>query len=167
MLCDAFIYHFNKMEKLKLKHIAPYLPYGLQYIYKGKIAELVNIHYFYSHDEYGNVTGKSECTIVICPRFNEVQSLITAIKPILRPLSDLTKEIEIEGKKFVPFEWLLQYNPHTKDTKPCAVIENGVIEMQYYRDYQKLFEWHFDVFGLIDKGLAVDYNTVFPKNDVL
>jgi hypothetical protein len=30
-----------------------------------------------------------------------------------------------------------------------------------------LIENHYDVFGLIDKGLAVDYNTVFPKSDVL
>lgn len=29
-----------------------------------------------------------------------------------------------------------------------------------YQMFQKLHEWHFDVFGLIDKGLAVDYNTV-------
>lgn len=26
--------------------------------------------------------------------------------------------------------------------------------------WQKLFEWHFDVFGLIEKGLAVDINTI-------
>lgn len=25
---------------------------------------------------------------------------------------------------------------------------------------QKLFSWHFDVFGLIDKGLAIDENTL-------
>ena len=26
--------------------------------------------------------------------------------------------------------------------------------------WQKLFEWHFDVFGLIDAGLAIDINTL-------
>jgi hypothetical protein len=26
--------------------------------------------------------------------------------------------------------------------------------------YQKLFKWHFDVFGLIEKGLAIDINTL-------
>ena len=29
-----------------------------------------------------------------------------------------------------------------------------------YFIYQKLCEWHFDIFGLIDAGLAVDINTV-------
>ena len=30
----------------------------------------------------------------------------------------------------------------------------------YYHQIVKLFEWHFDVFGLIEKGLAVNYNEV-------
>jgi hypothetical protein len=29
---------------------------------------------------------------------------IEKIKPILRPLSDLTKEIEVNGEKFIPIE---------------------------------------------------------------
>jgi hypothetical protein len=29
-----------------------------------------------------------------------------------------------------------------------------------YEDIVKLFEWHFDVFGLIDAGLAIDINTL-------
>lgn len=29
-----------------------------------------------------------------------------------------------------------------------------------YSDMEKLFENHFDVFGLIEKGLAIDLNTI-------
>ena len=124
------------MEKLELKHLAPYLPYGLEFIYNGKRQELQNLHCFYSYDEDGNIAGKAECTRVICPRFGEMQCLITAIKPILRPLSDLIKETKM----------------------------NGLLGLQY-SEMQVFFSWHFDVFGLIEKGLAVDYNTVSHKNN--
>jgi hypothetical protein len=33
-----------------------------------------------------------------------------------------------------------------------------------HQDVQKLFEWHFDVFGLISKGLAIDINTLKNQN---
>ena len=29
-----------------------------------------------------------------------------------------------------------------------------------YQEVQKLLEWHFDVFGLIEQGLAIDINTI-------
>ena len=37
----------------------------------------------------------------------------------------------------------------------------GVV-LNQYELMQKLFEWHFDVFGLIEKGLAADFNKVNP-----
>ena len=30
----------------------------------------------------------------------------------------------------------------------------------YQNIYEKLFEWHFDVFNLIEAGIAIDVNTV-------
>ena len=35
-----------------------------------------------------------------------------------------------------------------------------LIFKQKYWIAQKLFEWHFDVFGLIEAGLAIDINTL-------
>ena len=29
-----------------------------------------------------------------------------------------------------------------------------------YQEMCKLLEWHFDIFGLIEKGLAIDINTL-------
>ena len=139
-------------EQIKLEEIAGYLPYRLKYIYKGKIAELVNLHYFYSHDEDGNITGKSECTRVICSRFNEKQSLITAIKPILRPLPDLKKEIQI-GEKFVPIV-KLGWNDGNNESY------NDILDWISVYDFQKLYEWHFDIHNLIERGLAIDINTL-------
>lgn len=33
----------------------------------------------------------------------------------------------------------------------------------YKMDYELLIEWHFDVYKLIDQGLAVDMNTINNK----
>ncbi len=32
-----------------------------------------------------------------------------------------------------------------------------------YKVVKKLFEWHFDIFGLIPAGLAIDINTLKRK----
>ena len=115
--------------KLELKHLAPYLPYELKY-------EFNNVIYYYQH-----------CST---REFDFENS-----KPILRPLSDLTREIEVNGKKFVPKNILsasLQSLNSWED-----LIKHRII---MFDDSQKLFEWHFDVFGLIEKGLAIDINTL-------
>ena len=82
--------------------------------------------------------------------------------PILRPLSDLVKEIEVNGEKFVPTDYF-EDKYYTLDLhKQCERIiedENWINQSDYMLiDY--LFEWHFDVFGLIDAGLAIDINTL-------
>lgn len=76
---------------------------------------------------------------------------------ILRPLSDLTKEIEHNGEKFVPHT-KLGGRPNLTDydidylSKKINVMSYGLIT--------QLIEWHFDVFGLIEKGEAIDINTI-------
>lgn len=90
-------------------------------------------------------------------------------KPILHPLSDLTKQIEHKGEKFVPIEILKEMN----DGDDIYISEYGVgIDNGYAAGYNlniafefafKLIEWHFDVAGLIEKGEAIDVNTL-PEN---
>lgn len=76
------------------------------------------------------------------------------LKPILRPLSDLIKQIEHEGEKFVPIEKL----------RNTSGIYDTNLGVQIYLDelrtesFLKLIEWHFDVAGLIEKGEAIDVN---------
>jgi hypothetical protein len=81
-------------------------------------------------------------------------------KLILHPLSDWCKKIQI-AEHFMSFaDHVERINPSTKDTKACAVMDDGSIELHFYRDYQFLFEHHFDVFGLIEAGKAIDINTI-------
>ena len=65
------------MKKLELEHLAPYLPYGLKYIDDDvdKIVELHNLDTGIGLVNFGWGDAKN----------------LYEIKPILRPLSDLTK----------------------------------------------------------------------------
>ena len=77
-------------------------------------------------------------------------------KLILRPLSDLTKEIEHKGEKFVPMDRIAIYNPNNL----CYFIECILTGMVEWIVVTKLIEWHFDIADLISKGEAIDVNTL-------
>ena len=141
------------MIKLELKHLSAYLPYG--------IMALVTDQRFNNGFAFlDKITGVYEDLVT----FNDSPDWYfdsdendTEIKLALRPLSDLNKEIEHNGEKFVPqkrihqldFEWLIT------SEKPYELVQKSD-----YEHFIKLLEWHFDVFGLIEKNLAIDINTI-------
>jgi len=76
-------------------------------------------------------------------------------KPILRPLSDLTKPITVDGKEFVPMEQFDSYNIlMLKKMLDYKIHTFNLL----YRVIVKLYQWHFDIHGLIEKGEAIDIN---------
>lgn len=85
-------------KELTLEHLSGYLPYGLK-------AEMLDYKSDYVGRQYDVIIGVHQwskngdwCLLTdggSKPSFNH-------IKPILRPLTDLTKEIEVNGEKFVP-----------------------------------------------------------------
>ena len=135
-------------EKIELKHLTPYLEHGLRIDYKR------------------NQKPKTFKLSV----YNVMKVvLVEEWKPILRPLSDLTKEIEHNGEKFVPLQKLYEdfkitMNEPYKNYKDSILFGcnyNGNPEQSWlYCRVIILFKWHFDVFGLIEKGLAIDINTL-------
>lgn len=150
------------MEKLELKHIVGYLPYGLKIDYKDKIIELTGIK---------NYTPWSSQPCVSINK--DTWTYLYEIKPILHPLSDLTKEIEVNGEKFVPIEYFeigdenngIEYTSgNIKTISSLYVISKyNIINDIIYLPFgivQKLYEWHFDILGLIEKGLAIDIHTI-------
>jgi len=86
---------------------------------------------------------------------------INKIKPILYPLSEITKEIEFDGEKFVPFK-KLQWEWMDGEMGNRIYCEYGespkavVNVLDHIDDYFKLLKWHFDIHGLIEQGLAID-----------
>ena len=134
--------------KLELKHIAPYLPYGLEF----------EINIFDQAMKKGIMVGANSKEI----EFSEIRKTITEsftydlCIPLLRTLSDLTKEIEHNGEKFVPIERIKESQRHLFFRNDIDAPLDGL----QFSEIQKLFSWHFDVFGLIEQGLAIDLNTV-------
>ena len=118
---------------LTIKHIAPYLPYGLKAV--NEIRNFtVEIKGLQTDNDVIHSLGKSP---------------IKFIKPILRPLSDIAKvfkTMEYDDKKVI-----MHCN--------CLLKEDFVF---WHQDFiiQIFFKYHFDVFRLIEKGLAIDINTL-------
>jgi hypothetical protein len=153
--------------KLELKHLAGYLTYGLKVI---------------------NIQNNKEFKLEI----NFLSYFIKNIeiyKPILRPLSDLTKEIEVNGEKFIPIIELAgigSYSPKNRwsiDERNLKVKHESGGEFYFTSDksfvykesdkwkdfgvacnqfdlFQKLNEWYIDFNGLIEKGLAISIHDV-------
>ncbi len=143
------------MKELEPKFLTPYLPYSLKVVMEGKKT---------------NVAWMSTKNIaVIRPEgIGEYKKIAWKhahlnIKPILRPLTDLVKEIEHNGEKFKPFEKLRStkgvqwfYLDHFNDA--YLRFEQGFEIDTQVEILNKLFEWKFDVFRLIQNGLAIDIN---------
>jgi hypothetical protein len=133
-------------EQLTLEHLAPYLPYGVKIAHGLIIKDLTAV--------------SLDSPFVFCTTYlsSRVKTMINIsdIKPILRPLSDLTKEIEVDGEEFIPIDYigLMDY-----DTYSLLYIQNHTYRLPY-QIFNKLLSWHFDIFGLIQKNLAIDINTL-------
>ena len=139
--------------ELQLKHLAPYLPYGLKFTYQYK------------------TVYKSDCLLTI----RNIRSCLDSGKPILRPLSDLTKE----ENHLKVLSWYENTNNakievYKNDSDSSVTVTYDLMgdvftDFIYNRDetsdtrywiMEELLKNHFDVFGLIEKGLAVDVNKI-------
>lgn len=156
----------TKDMKLELKHLAPYLPYGLKMQCRRHFIIYGEVHILPLNGISKNIDWQLE---LIKP--NDDLAFIgineKGFKPILRPLSDLTKEIEHNGEKFVPTKWLLEnshvFNYSKEDMETLIGMLLHVfsdVDALPQRVFNKLIEWKFDVFYLISNGLAIDINTL-------
>lgn len=149
------------MEELTIKELATYLPYGVK-------VEIVSNEINYIENKLGAMVG-----LYPRDRLGLRWHIFTSggyeldkkmVKPILRPLSDLTKEIEHNDKKFIPLHKILEsycFDISKMSKKEILSYAESLIEIDMsYQTANLLFEWHFDVFGLIYKGLAIDINTL-------
>jgi hypothetical protein len=136
--------------ELEIMHLAPYLPYGLkmQYVVREKV-EKTGVLQSISHRDFETHPTR----VSIEGLYNEEH--IWMFKPILRPLSDLNKEMSVFTHVFVPKNILSDSLQMQLDIWNLPEIVDLKVT-----DYQKLLGWHFDIFGLIKNGLAVDINTL-------
>lgn len=171
------------MEKLEFKKITPYLPYGLSVQFAGELDDN-NIRIDTNYIKIGEVTklGSVEFRYtnpIYWMDFKRGYFGVNSvnIKPILRPLSDLTKEINYGLSTYV-FTDLFEigdcdgcvFEFEHGNIKTIKALEN-ISKYNSYKDINYLpnavvnmmYEHHFDVFGLIEKGLAIDINTLKQK----
>ena len=158
----------------KEEFLAMSLPFGLKGIdAMGDIAELI---IFDKNGYFGTDLDIEEDA-------EELSNLDGNFLPILRPLSDLTKPIEHNGEKFVPIERILGLGKKDGDASSpwnykILINDNNLIRIELVRSQQTLelnfrdlslkhamllIDWHFDIAGLIEKGEAIDVNTL-PEN---
>ena len=161
---------------MKLEQLQNYLAYNTECSYleikrekKRLKALLTSVSYDGIETTYKRKRDGCAGDIICFDGHNNIYDL--EFKLHLRPLSDLTKEIEHNGEKFKPFDELSNFLYITeKDNFDTVLSARLWVEtMILYRPdcltlpfnvVQKLFEWHFDVFGLIKDGLAIDINTI-------
>lgn len=154
--------------KLKIEHLSIYLAHELRMIFEGKGGRIITLR---------GITNQGENGVTITDGYGGMWLDTCRFKPILRPLSDMFKEIEVDGKKFIP-ELIFDTNCSTVDSpiylsndKKRAYfkefssldIREHHLSFMPYGMIDQLVSWHFDVFGLIDKGLAIDINTLNNK----
>lgn len=145
--------------ELKIEHLTPYIPYGLTFLMESEpdskepnIDELNSIDAGLKMVNFGWGNAKS----------------FTEIKPILKPLSILTKELyyelsgESENDSFG--FWYGKYNGDSD--KRDYIYHSGYSSRKYficegycqfnYKMMEFFFKNKFDVFGLITAGLATE-----------
>jgi len=146
--------------KLELKHLSPYLPYGLRlkYVSTRMVDRL-------SNKDIIQLKEINEGYIYINGYRTNNKSYI----PILRPLSDLTKEINLHDDFFaIPIENMTGYKLEGNISDAPTTVQHlykcskGEIEAKFldYWVIVQLLEWHFDIFNLIKNNLAIDINTI-------
>lgn len=180
--------------KLELKHIVPYLPHELKFCALNDIWQITTINYIDPNYQVWANNYWDKKKLKYYPLINVKDSTVGRgfnvknIKPLLRPLSSLAKEIEHKGEMFVPLVKLaeIEVGEHNWNEIDESIEDEGYA---FYIEYlpswfglyfnknkctftrwddgegndacsnklrDKLFEWHFDVFGLIDAGLAIE-----------
>ena len=138
--------------KLEVKHLAPYLPYGLKLHVQGEVMEDERPILF-------NMVGIVDEEVLV-HRINYIANVENEIEdciPILRPLNLLSKH-DID---FMYFQIISTDND---------MYGNRMEFDDYFSEtdinhlpiclYNYLLENHFDVFGLIDNKLAIDISTI-------
>lgn len=168
--------------KLELKHISSYLPYQLRIFHSAFM-----FRNNWNENEIGTMVGITdvveldvlrETTFDIVMRrdkdFYKLHDSRGHFKPILRPLSDLTKDINY-GLSTYAFTDLFEigdcdgcvFGFEHGNIKTIKSLEN-ISKYNSYHDINYLpnavvnmmYEYHFDVFGLIEQDLAININTL-------
>jgi len=136
------------VEKLTEKELLPYVPYEV----------LVTKEEW---DNYLKVVIVKSIPYNVYEIYPEAVLVLKA-KLILHPMSDLEKVIKHNGKS-LSFSKFYLSETELITIKNCLEFKFNLLNNISASVFNRLCEYHFDVFGLIPRGLALDYNTQ-PEN---
>jgi hypothetical protein len=149
---------------LELKHLAPYLPHSLKGIFK--ISDVMDASQYRKDEEREKELHE-----------DNLKFFMLYCKPILRPISDLSTRYGEDVINEHSINMLLGKNNNYGEITVSQWKDNFDIEIELGYDapstksidfkimmtiMEELYLGHFDVFGLIPAGLAIDINTISP-----
>lgn len=152
--------------KLELKNLAPYLPYGIKFQTPYGILELTNISVLDRYKVWFEANNSKDINYKILRENHCIGKgfYLKTVKPILRPMSDFDNPNKHNGDFYsfmselnseLPYDYQIDRDLDFNIEHPRYVACKYALEV-----YDFLFKNHFDVFGLIDAGLAIDINTL-------
>jgi hypothetical protein len=141
------------MNKLELKEIVGYLPYGL----KVKL-DIDNIFIDIEKKPIGTFDGINNMleSYFLLIKENEYAYPIINCKPILQPLSNFESENIDDIKEYLGIgQWCVHYEDYFDAWFDDAENIDKLVLQAPYEIMEFFFLNHYDVFGLIEKGLAI------------
>lgn len=134
-------------QEQKLQMYAALLPYELSVTING------------DEHEHKLVGVSLDSLHIISPFGDYGTSHINTAKPIIRPMSDLTKEIVHEGyndgKPFMPMLEIPNYCENEDDFQDIEQVYHDTNNMPYWI-IRLLLKWHFNIFGLDETEYIVN-----------
>lgn len=131
--------------KQNIEHISPYVPFGLNTLYN--LSDVISLRDGVK-DEVRNKELTQANLDFVCQFCKPILRPLTKIRSHFEPIFDTDKEVN----EFLSYETLTPFS--------IEDLENFLPEYIPYGSFKVLIKHHFDVFGLIEKGLAVDINTL-------
>lgn len=147
--------------KLELKHLAPYLPYGLRVHYSGLSDDDVSGEFTVIAYHVGNGISLIDDSALEEGDLSESFYLDYdfPIKPILRPLSSMIEKESDELEDIIGCNFYIYASGNGIEIEDIIIDPWGgqsVLRMETLnRIYEWLFAHHFDVFNLIENNLAI------------
>ena len=153
------------MKKLEIKHLSPYAPFELKWHLLGigsgveTITNMIGLNF-----KENNILFDAS----YLPLNNHLNHGGVVSKPILRPLSDLFVLLNENHAHYTIIEQLSDLSDSSLELDFIEYLEllellSDINEADFtkcpWSIMCQLFELHFDVFGLIEEGLAIDINT--------
>lgn len=140
-----------KMQELQLKHIAPHFPYGLKMTFRvgGKVGVLRAIY---------NYEQETHPVRLLLDGMDSEH--IWMFKPILKPIQELDELHAQKLTEFIGKDWCEAYDEYFEAWINDLANTDKLVLQAPQPIFNYFLSQHFDVFGLIDKGLATSVDDI-------